>query len=142
MADWTKKTVADGDDREVSRTRTGPTVVQIDYRFEHPDLMYGQTKLKPAGKGYYTSTITLQAGQPSVLFEEDTDFEPKWSIDLYDAVRPTHARYRGHHSSEAKYGYEPDGQRYRASNERGSDCDAEVELKYDRPRLAVVPHLG
>jgi hypothetical protein len=117
-ADWTKQTVATG--MSVTFRERGPltTVVQVAYRFEHPELLYGQTSLKPAGPGYYTSTITLQAGQPSILFEEDTDFEPSWSIDLYDAVRPTHARYRGHHSSDAQFGYEPDGQRYRASNER------------------------
>jgi hypothetical protein len=133
-ADWTKRTVATG--MSVTMLERGPlkTVVQVDYRFEHPELKYGQQMLKPAGQGYYTSTITVQAGQPSVLFEEDTDFEPKWSIELYDAVQPTHARYRGHHSSDAKFGYEPDGQRYRAANERGYDCDAEVELHYDQPR--------
>ncbi|MCL4203548.1 MAG: hypothetical protein KJ000_13680 [Pirellulaceae bacterium] len=134
-ADWTKRTVATG--MSVKMLERGPlkAVIQVDYRFEHPELRYGQQTLKPAGPGYYTSTITVQAGQPSVLFEEETDIEPKWSIGLYDAVQPTHARYRGHHSSDARYGYEPDGQRYRAANERGYDCDAEVELHYDRPRL-------
>jgi len=134
-ADWTKRTLATG--MSVRFRECGPlkTVVQIDYRFDHPELKYGQQVLKPAGQGYYTSTITLLAGQPSILFEEDTDFEPSWSIELYDAVRPTHARYRGHHSTDARFGYEPDGRRYRASNERGSDGDAEVKLDYARPRV-------
>jgi hypothetical protein len=74
----------------VKMLERGPlkTVVQIDYRFEHPELMYGQQKRKPAGQGDYNSTITLHAGQPPVLFEKDANFEPKWSLDLCDAVKP------------------------------------------------------
>ncbi len=141
-ADWTKKTVATG--MTVRFLERGPveTVVQIDYRFEHPDLMYGQTKLKPAGQGYYTSTITLQAGQPSILFEEDTDFEPKWSIELYDAVQPTHARYRGHHSSEAKFGYEPDGQRLPGAERARVGLRRRGGTEVRPPARAVVHHLG
>jgi hypothetical protein len=42
-ADWTRKTVATG--MTVKILERGPltTVVQVDYRFEHPELLYGQT---------------------------------------------------------------------------------------------------
>ncbi len=130
QADWTKKTAATG--MRVTVLEGGPlrAVVRVDYRFEHPELAYGQQKLKPAGPGYYISTITLEAGQPSVLFEEETDFEPSWSIDLYEAVRPTHARYRGHRATDKRFGAGPDGGVYKGYQ----TGDAEVALTYDRPR--------
>jgi hypothetical protein len=130
QSDWTKKTTATG--MSVKLLENGPlrVVVRVDYRFQHPDLAYGPQKIKPAGSGYYTSTITLEAGQPSILFEEDTDFEPGWSMDLYDAVRPTHARYRGHHSTDKKFGTGPDGAVYKGYQ----SGDAEVALAFDRPR--------
>ena len=133
QADETKKTVATG--MTVNVVEHGPlrALVQIEYSFQHPELLYGAQKVKPAGNGYYRSTIKLEAGQPSICFEEDTDFEPSWSVELYDAVQPSHARYRGHHSSEKRFGYEPDGQAYRPFHQRPG-LDAQVDLAYDRPR--------
>ncbi len=131
--DWQAKTRATG--MGVKLVERGPLVtsVQIDYQFDTPDYMYGQQKTRPAGPGYYTCTITLQAGQPSVLFEEDTDIEPRWSLDFFPAVHPTHARYRGHHSRQQEHGYEPDGKVYRPSHTRGG-IDAQVDFTYQRQK--------
>jgi hypothetical protein len=111
------------------------TVAQVSYRFDKPSYDYGPIHLSDAGPGYYTCTITLEAGQPSILFEEDTDLEMVWGMNLYTGLEPDQARYRGHHATSAKSGREPNGQRYRAPNERGSDLDATVDLQYQRAQV-------
>jgi hypothetical protein len=108
------------------------TVAQVSYRFDKPSYDYGPIHLSDAGPGFYTCTITVQAGQPSILFEEDTDLELVWGMNLYAGLAPDQARYRGHHANSAKSGREPNGQRYRAPNERGSNLDATVDLQYQR----------
>lgn len=105
-------------------------VVEVSYILDHPAYSYGSILLAPAGRGHYRSTITVEAGQPSILFEEDTDLEMTWSINLYEAVQPTAARYRGHHASQKECGYEPDGQTYRPVHAR-PPMDAQVDLNYD-----------
>ena len=107
-------------------------VVEVSYRFDRPAYVYGQQKVVPAGPGFYTSTVTVEAGQPSILFEENTDMDLSYSLDVYEAVHPTHARYRGHHARAREYGYEPDGRIYRESHTRPG-LDAQVDLRYDRP---------
>ncbi len=132
-SDWTKKTAATG--MIVEFLERGPliTKARIKYSFTTPDYVYGQQKTRSAGPGHYTCTITIEAGQPSVLFDEETDVEPSWSLDFYKAVHPTNARYRGHHSSAPEAGYEPGGGVYRASHERPG-LDAQVDFKYDKAR--------
>lgn len=134
-ADSTRQTVPTA--MKVDFLERGPlvVVVRVTYEFTTPAYYYGQQEIRPAGPGFYTCTIRFEAGQPSVLFEEDTDIEPKWSLDFYEAVRPTNARYRGHHASRAEYGYEADGRTYRQWHER-PDLDAQVDLTYDRPRTS------
>jgi len=36
-----------------------------------------------AGLARYVSTIEMQSGQPSILFEEEADTDVTWSMDLY-----------------------------------------------------------
>ena len=62
------------------------TVVEVTYRFDRPRYAYGAEEIAPAGPGYYRSTITVQAGQPSILCAEDTDMDWSYSLDWYDAV--------------------------------------------------------
>jgi len=85
------------------------------------------------GEAFSTTTIMVEAGQPSVMFEEEANLDRSYAIELHDAVRPTHARYRGHHSSSKERGYEPDGQIYRAAHNRGG-LDAQVDLTFAAPR--------
>ena len=85
------------------------------------------------GATFSTTTIVLEAGQPSVLFEEEANLDRSYAIELHNAVQPTHARYRGHHASSKGRGYEPDGQTYRQWHQRPS-LDAQVDLTYGGPR--------
>jgi len=107
-------------------------VMEVFYSFDRPEYVYGQQKVASAGRGFYVSTITVEAGHPSILFEESTDMDLSYSIDVYDALHPTHARYRGHLARARQYGYEPDGQTYRVGHTRPA-LDAQVDLRYDRP---------
>lgn len=109
------------------------TVVEISYRVAHPEYRYANRRLAPAGAGSYRCTITIQAGQPSLLFDEDSDLEMTWSINLYEGLRPTTGRYRGHHASKKEYGREPDGRTYRPGHDR-PQMDAEVDL-FDKASL-------
>ncbi len=108
-------------------------VARVEYIFDRPEYRYGSIVVMPAGEGFYRCTIEVQHNSPSVLFEEETDMNVSWSLDFYDALKPTQARYRGHHATAAKFGREPDGQTYRASHAR-PPMDATVDLTYDRPR--------
>lgn len=105
-------------------------VVEVAYAVEHQEYKFGATILSPAGPGHYTCTITVLAGQPSVLFEEDTDLEMTWSMNLYPWLHPTSARYRGHHADKAEYGHDPDGRALRPDQE---GVDAQIDLRYDKP---------
>ncbi|MFW5834132.1 MAG: hypothetical protein ACOCYE_08540, partial [Pseudomonadota bacterium] len=107
------------------------TTVEVAYEFDRPDNWHPHVPNlgREGGEGYYRSTITLQAGQPSILFEEDTDVQLSYLMDLYPGVQPDQARYRGHSSPDPKYGYTPDGQPY-AGMQRGQD--AFVDLQYER----------
>ena len=107
-------------------------VVQVGYKFRRPEYKYGDKAYKEAGEGYYRSTIEIQAGQPSILFEEDTDMELSYSLNVYRGLYPDQARYRGHHSTAKEYGYEYDGRQYRQWHER-HNMDAFVDLIYDKP---------
>src|SRR5713226_17799 len=61
--------------------------VQVSYRYNRPDLVYN-TLLIPGGTGSYKSTIQLQAGQPSILIEDDTGMDLQYSLNVYYAVQP------------------------------------------------------
>ncbi|MHB9024909.1 MAG: hypothetical protein ACYC7E_12160 [Armatimonadota bacterium] len=114
---------------------SGPlkAMIEVRYTFDRPEKSYGERKLSPAGEGYYTSTITVEAGQPSVLFTEESDCDLSYSFPISDGLQPTKARYRGHHSNSKEAGYEADGRQYRMWHERPG-MDAFVDLRYDVPR--------
>lgn len=110
-------------------------VVEIQYDALADAYRYGGKEIRPAGPGYYRSVVTVQAEQPSILVEEDTDLDIGWSFDVFDGVKPTHGRFRGHVASKKEYGYEPGGQALRQSHER-PPMDAQVDLNYSRPKFA------
>src|SRR5262249_41806241 len=85
-----------------------------------------------SGSGHYYSTITVQAGQPSVLIEDETDMDLQYFLDVYKAVQPNQARYRGHDSTSVANGAEPDGQQYRPTDQR-PELDAVRSLQYSIP---------
>jgi hypothetical protein len=119
----------------------GPLLVRVAVRYELPrgELRGAyEPEVIPAGQGSYTCTLELQAGQPSLLVEEEGDVELAWSLDVHPGLLPDRARYRGHHSTEPKWGRDADGKQYGAVmtaagiNYVGSrGQDALVDLDYD-----------
>lgn len=112
----------------------GPLVVcvEVTYRFDRPDLTYGHDLLIPGGEGRYAARITVMAGLPSILIEEDTDTDVAYDLDVYQTIKPNQARYQGHHSSSKQAGYEQDGRQYRMWHAR-QNCDAFVDFQHDTP---------
>ena len=104
-------------------------VIQVSYTIDRPPLEYGDKVLLAAGQGYYRSTIEIQAGQPSVLIEDDTDADLRYTLDIYRGLEPDQARYRGHHSTSVENGREPNGRQYRQWHERPA-MDAIRDLQY------------
>jgi hypothetical protein len=121
-------------DMQVSFVERGPLVmtVEVAYHASRPALVYGGSVLVGAGAGFYRATITLQAGQPSVLLEEDTDMDVRWTLDLGTALKPDQARYQGHHATSVENGFESDGRQYRPTHER-PNMDAFVNLPLSGP---------
>jgi len=107
-------------------------VVEVAYIIDRPRLDYGDNLLIPAGQGFYRSTIEIQAGQPSILIEDDTDTDLRYTLDIYLGLEPDQARYRGHHSTSVENGREPDGRQYRMWHERPA-MDAIRDLQYRTP---------
>jgi hypothetical protein len=122
-------------DMHISFLERGPLVVTVEvaYHASRPALVYGGSVLVAAGAGFYRATITLQAGQPSVLLEEDTDMDVRWTLDLGTALKPDQARYQGHHATSVGNGFESDGRQYRPTHERGANMDALVNLPLNGP---------
>jgi hypothetical protein len=98
-------------------------VAEVTYRLADPAGGPGSA----AAAGAYRSRIELQAGQPSVLVEDEAEIDLRYRLDVSEGLWPDRARYRGHHATTAEKGREPDGRRYRANHERPA-MDAEVDL--------------
>jgi hypothetical protein len=95
--------------------------VRVAYEYDRPRLLDNTgayLELIPAGSGSYRCTVTLLAGQPSVLIDDDTDMDLRWFLNFYQTVQPDQGRYRGHHSTSIANGYEADGRQYRPVHER------------------------
>jgi hypothetical protein len=114
-------------------------VVEVAYTFDRPAYWHkgrdapAEGLYYPAGEGYYRSTIEVQAGQPSILIEEDTDMDVAYTLDVYDGLHPDQARYRGHHATSKADGYEADGKLYRQAHTRPA-MDAFVDLTCEAPK--------
>ncbi|MCL1856437.1 MAG: hypothetical protein FWF84_02180 [Kiritimatiellaeota bacterium] len=108
-------------------------VLKVRYEFTRPELLGGREGdlVASAMTGYYETTITLDAGQRSAVFEEDTDMDVAWGVNLYEGLFPTQARYRGHHASKAEYGRWANGERY----DTGWNGEATVDVQYERAQL-------
>ena len=109
------------------------TVVRVRYDFAADGEAAAAKEPNKQPKQFSTTTIALEAGQPSILFEEEADLDRSYGVEMFDAVHPTQARYRGHHSDSQAAGYEPDGQVYRMSHARPA-LDAQIDLTYSGPR--------
>jgi hypothetical protein len=107
--------------------------VEVTYELQHDDYRNGDKVVAPAGIGYYRFTARLEAGRSALLFEDETNLNLHWYLDLYAAVRPDQFRYRGHSATKPEFGQEEDGAVYHAWY-NGADYDAILPLKYDRAR--------
>jgi hypothetical protein len=86
----------------------------------------------PAHPAESTTTFTLQAGQPSVMIEEDSNLDSRYSIDFANEVHPDTGRYRGYRASPSlQAGRAPDGKPY--TNYNYSLTNAEVDLPVADP---------
>lgn len=114
----------------------GPLVVTVEISYKFREAPGGK---RSEPDGYYHCTIRVKAGQPSILFEEETNAKLSYSLRL-DSIRPTQARYRGHHSTAQELGYEPDGQAYRPDSSRNAmdaTVDLDVQKSHDYPNIAL-----
>jgi hypothetical protein len=119
------------DSMTVTFAEQGPvrTTVVVTYHTTCAVNYYGSVVVRPAGAGHYTTTITVEKGQPSILFETDTDLQSTTSVSLYGGVQPTQLRYQGHHATEAVYGHLTNGSVYTWSNAYPPQ-DALVDINY------------
>ena len=85
-----------------------------------------------AGEGPYSTIIELQAGQPSLTFEEECETDIGYFVDVTDGLNPDRAQYRGHHASSPEAGHEEDGKVYRYETFANQRHDALVDLDYGR----------
>jgi len=106
-------------------------VVEVTYVFDRADLRYGNELLIPAGEGHYRCRIEVQAGQPSILIEDEADTDVSYRLDCWNGLEPNQARYRGHHAGRKEHGYEAGGGVYRMWHTR-KPMDAFFDLRFDR----------
>ena len=116
----------------------GPLVtrMQIVYRYDTAPLhsyidktVHPNFPDLPAGEGPYRTTIEIQAGQPSLTFEEECATDIAYKINITNGLTPDKAQYRGHHASAPDKGMNPDGTVYNSITR-----DALVNLNYDSPK--------
>jgi hypothetical protein len=121
---------------QVDVIERGPfkAVIRLRYAFDKQTYAYGKTKISEAGPSYLMVTVTLFAGQPSLLVEEETDLDEVWATNFYAGLMPNQARYCGHHSTNVRFGREPDGTVYQPSR-RAVEPDAIVDLQYEHPQI-------
>ena len=106
-------------------------VVEVEYEVDRGERTVGRGQTTALDPAVCKTTITIEAGQPSILLEQETDVQASYALDLGSGLKLSQARYRGHHSSSKETGYEKDGRVYRASHERPA-MDAFFDLPFDR----------
>ncbi|MHB9133339.1 MAG: hypothetical protein ACYDBB_19910 [Armatimonadota bacterium] len=111
----------------------GPLVVRVKVSYVYDKGLLHSARKEvpdvPAGEGSYSTTIEMQAGQPSIRFEEECETDISYKVDIADGFTPDRAQYRGHHANSTDAGMDPGGKVYSyAGNVRH---DALVMLKYE-----------
>ena len=91
-----------------------------------------QETMDLAGLGSFTETISLYAGQKSIVIEDDTDTQLQYFLNFYNGnLVPNQARYRGHGASSTDCGYSLQGS---AKSTYVPYTDAFVDLSYNSPK--------
>ena len=124
---------------DVDVVEAGPlkAAVEIRYLFDKQEYLAGTQKVSDPGHGYLTVRMTLVSGHSSILFEEETNLDEVWAMNVYNNLEPNQAQYKGHHASAAKFGHLSDGSVYPPSHLRNDPRgapDAIVNVEYQRPR--------
>ncbi len=121
---------------QVEWLERGPLVarVKVSYVFDRAELRGARMpEVIPAGEGPYSTTIEMQAGQPSLLFEEECEVDISYRVNITAGLNPTLAQYRGHHANSVEAGREEDGRIYKYENFANKRHDALVDLNYNPP---------
>lgn len=121
---------------QVSVLERGPLRVKIQVRYNvvRPAFYGG---LAAAGPGAYVSTIEVQAGQPSILIEEDAEMELAYTLNVGPGLNPNQGRYQGHMASGDR-GRTESGAAYGPRHERPMQ-DAFVDLPFAGSGREVQP---
>jgi hypothetical protein len=116
---------------ETSFIERGPlrVIVLIKYRINRPPLRYGGRQLVSGGEKFYISSLKIEAGQPSILIEEDTDMDLRYTLNVATGLSPNEARYQGGYSSSVANGHYADGRQYNAYADK-INADAFVDLPF------------
>jgi hypothetical protein len=85
----------------------GPLQVAIMVTYTYVNRAASYRDLIPAGPGQYQSTITLEAGQPSIQILEDSDTDLQYYLNFYPDVQHDQGRWRGHGSDSIEFGRDP-----------------------------------
>ncbi|MFI5300809.1 MAG: hypothetical protein ACHREM_22225, partial [Polyangiales bacterium] len=109
-------------------------VVRVDYDFQRPERSYGGKVVLPAGPGHYSSTIRVEAGQRSIIIEEDSDADFQYNLAIERGLHATDGRWQGHRATNAEYGSDLRGT---AKAWGGPSIgDARTTLRFDRRRTS------
>ena len=113
---------------------SGPlkNIVKVTYLYNRSNLAINQDFYRPGGLGHFSSTLELQAGQPSVLIEDEADLGIAYTVNGYAGNIPNQGRYRGHHASSTEFGYSPDGTLWNTGTGR-FEYDALFNVQYVIP---------
>jgi len=89
---------------------------------------------------FYRCTITVKAGYPSILIDEEGNAAVSWTFEVDQGVEPSQARYCAHTTSSPAAGRLPDGiATIGATQARGIDQnDAIVDLVGERAFAPMV----
>ncbi|HBY58286.1 MAG TPA: hypothetical protein DEH78_00585 [Solibacterales bacterium] len=69
--------------------------VRVAYTFDKPAAYENSVIIHPAGPGYYTSTLVVQANQPVVMIEEENDADVEYLLNVYPQIQPNRGRQVG-----------------------------------------------
>jgi hypothetical protein len=113
--------------------------IAIQYTFSKPENK--GTHDSKGQQGYYTCTLTLKAGEPLVMIEEETDVNFSYRFEAGRNMFQQ-ARYRGRYSNSVEEGYMlVNGQKQIYKNENEfPGREAIVDLPYDTPIESCKPY--
>lgn len=80
-----------------------------------------------SGVGFHATTVTVDAGDPTILVEHDSDVDATFTLDWSAGFAPDEARFQGHGVTSGAHGRRADGSPYPVWHERDNE-DAVVSL--------------